>query len=208
MSFNTNGQEVKKGGLSKGLSAGVVYASVHSSTLRVAGSGKKQLQFTLVGPDLPDFEGWDIERNNPSAGKYKGQSATVSATIYVDETVFNSTDVNTNPILNRFVVIAEELAMRDQLNAIEANDLESWVEAATALIKGHALYFFLVGNEEYYNGKLYVKLSLPRYKFASADDSKLDVFDKSNKYHYRVAENAPVKNDVTDFSTEEVPFDV
>jgi hypothetical protein len=36
-------------------------------------------------------------------------------------------------------------------------------------------------------------LSLPKYKFVSLDESKIDKFDKNNKYHYRALENKTVQ---------------
>jgi hypothetical protein len=51
----------------------------------------------------------------------------------------------------------------------------------------------LKGQEEEYNGKTIIKLSLPKYKFVSLDESKLDKFDKTNKYHYKALENKPVE---------------
>jgi hypothetical protein len=52
-------------------------------------------------------------------------------------------------------------------------------------LKGRDAYWFLKGTEEEYNGKNIVKLSLPRYKFVSLDETKLDKFDKSNQYHFK-----------------------
>ncbi len=40
------------------------------------------------------------------------------------------------------------------------------------------------GKEDEYNGKIIVRLSLPKIKFCSNDENLLNKFDKSNKYHY------------------------
>lgn len=189
--FNTGGQDVKQSGQFKGLNPGVVNASIFDAIVRTSSSGKKQLVFTLVGKtNDPNFEGWDIDRNDASKGKFKGPSASVAGSIYVGEELYNKSDVNENPIINKFVVIATELGLRTELDAISANSLEEWVTKATAIVKDKPLFFFLNGAEELYNDKVRVKLSLPKYKFAAEDQSKLDTFDKNNTYHFKKLQNA------------------
>ena len=42
------------------------------------------------------------------------------------------------------------------------------------------------------NGKTIVKLSLPKFKYASAYEDKLDVYDRNNQYHFKALQNKPV----------------
>jgi hypothetical protein len=193
--FSTKGQEVKGGGASKSLQPGVVYAHIVSGQVRTSNKGdKKQLELVLEGPALPNFEGWAIDKTNPEGPKFKGQSSRVSATIWIEE--FNTNDINKNEILNKIIIIGKELGLRASLDNIstefEINSIEDWVGHAIDLLKGNDLYWFLKGTEEEYNGKTIVKLSLPKYKFCSADEAKLDKFDKNNKYHYKAMENKSV----------------
>jgi hypothetical protein len=189
--FSTQGQEVKQGGLSKSLQAGVVYAHIHSAQVRSSNkSDKKALELTLEGPELENFEGWSVVRNDENSPKFKGQSAKVMATTWTDQ--HNEPNVMKNEIMYKLTVISEQLGLRDELNSISATNLEEWVEKAVNVLKGHDAYFFLKGTEEEYNGKTIIKLSLPKYKFCSSDESKLDKFDKNNKYHYKALENSNV----------------
>lgn len=193
--FNTKGQEVKAGGASKSLQPGVVKAHVVSGQVRTSNKGdKKALELVLEGPALPNFEGWAIDKDNPEGPKFKGQSARVMATIWTDQ--FNLNDVNKNEILNKLFVIGKELGIRSSLDNIssthEINSIEDWVQHALDLIVGNDLYFFLKGTEEEYNGKTIVKLSFPKYKFCSVSESKLDVFDKNNQYHYKALQTKSV----------------
>ena len=185
--FSTKGQEVKKGGSnSKSLEPGVAYAHIYSANVRTASTGKKCLELVLEGPELPDFEGWAVDKTNPDGDKFKGQSAKVSATIYTAD--YESEDVNKNDILRKIITIADSVGLRDEVDALSSNkainSIEAWVEAAVNILKGHNLYFFLVGTEKEYNGKTIVVLSLPKYKFCADDQDKLDKFNKNNKYHY------------------------
>lgn len=191
--FSTQGQEVKTGGTSKSLQPGVVYAQINSGQLKTSTKGdKKVLELYLEGPELENFEGWPISKDNPDGPKYKGQTARVSATIWTDE--FNNPNVSRNEIMYKLSVIATELGLRDELNQIQANSIEEWVNKVLALVKGKKMFFFLKGSEEEYNGKTIVKLSLPKYKFASVDETKLDKFDKNNKYHYKALVTKPVSS--------------
>lgn len=183
--FSTKGQEVKTtGGVQKSLQAGVVYAHIHSASVRESkGTGKKSLELVLETPAIPDFEGWAINKDDQNGPKFVGQSARVAASIWID--TFNETSPSKNEIMNKLSIIAVELGLKNELDNINASSIEDWVAQVANLLKGRDLYFFLKGQEEEYNGKTIVKLSLPKYKFASANESKLDTFDKNNQYHYK-----------------------
>jgi hypothetical protein len=192
--FSTKGQEVKQGGgTAKSLQAGVVYAHIYSGQVRTSNRGdKKTLELILEGPASEGFEGWPIDKDNPEGLKFTGQSSRVSATIWTDQ--FNDSNVSKNEIMYKIAIIASELGMRDQIDNIQASSLEEWVEKAISMLKYNNLYWFLKGTEEEYNGKTIIKLSLPKYKFVSSDESKLDAFDKNNQYHYKALQNKPVSS--------------
>lgn len=190
--FSTQGQEVKQGGgISKTFQPGVVYAHIYSANVKESkNTGKKCLELILEGPELENFEGWSVDRNDENSAKFKGQSARVIATSWTDQ--HNETNVMKNEIMYKLTVIAEQLEMRSELNAISAQSLEDWVAQAVKVLKGHDIYFFLKGTEEEYNGKTIIKLSLPRYKFCSSNEDKLDKFDKKNQYHYKALETKSI----------------
>lgn len=185
--FSTEGQEVKQGGgKGKSLEPGVVLAHIYSASVRTAKTGKKALELVLEGPAIPDFEGWAISKDDQEGPKFKGQSSRVSGSIYISD--FNSDDVNKNEILSKLLVIANELGLRKQVDNLSKDgsitSIEQWVEKTSEILKGHDLYWFLAGKEDEYNGKVIVRLSLPKFKFAAADETKLNKFDKTSKWHY------------------------
>jgi len=189
--FSTKGQEVKTGGTSKSFQPGVVYAHIFAGQVRTSKNGdKKSLELTLEGPAIPHFEGWTIDKNDPEGPKFQGLSARVTATIWTDQHA--ETNATKNEIMYKIIVIAQELGLRDAVDNISASSLEDWVNQAIGILAGNDMYFFLNGKEEEYNGKTIVKLSFPRYKFCSVDESRLDKFDKNNKYHFRALETKPV----------------
>lgn len=192
--FKTEGQDVKQGGIGKSLEAGVRFVHIYDATVKTAKSGKKALELTLEGPALPNFEGWAISKENPEGPKFTGQSSRVMATIYTDQ--YNSDDVNKNEILNKIIVIANETGRRKQIDALSKDStittIEQYVEKAVDILKNQDAFFFLAGKEEEYNGKTIIKLSLPKFKFCGSEESKLNAFDKNNKYHYSPLETKTV----------------
>jgi hypothetical protein len=190
--FSTQGQDVKQGGgIPKSLQAGVVYAHIHSAQVRESkNTGKKALELVLEGPELENFEGWLVDRNEENGPKFKGQSSKVMATTWTDQ--HNEPNVMKNEIMYKLTVIADQLGAREDINKVSAESLEEWVAKTVAILKGHDAYFFLKGQEEEYNGKTIIKLSLPKYKFVALDEARLDKFDKNNKYHYRALENKTI----------------
>lgn len=200
--FSTEGQEVKGGGLGKSFNPGVVYAHIYSAAVKTSQTGKKALEITLEGPAIDGFEGWALDKENPEGAKFAGQTARVSATVYTTE--FNSDDINKNDILNKIIVISNELGLRKEIDALSKDgsitSIEQWVEAAVDVLRGQDAYWFLAGKEDEYNGKVITKLSLPKYKFCSADESKIPKFDKTNKYHFTpLASKAVTSFEANDF---------
>jgi len=184
--FSTEGQELKKAGVNRSFEPGVVYAHIYSAQVRTSKTGKKALELTLEGPALENFEGWAIDKENPEGPKFKGQSSRVGATIYISD--YESDDINKNEILNKIIVIADQLGLRREIDALSKDttitSVEQWVERAVNILKGNDLYWFLAGKEDQYNDKVIVRLSLPKFKFCSADEFGLNKFDRNNKYHY------------------------
>lgn len=183
--FSTKGQDVKTtGGTERSLQPGVVYAQIFDAKVKTSTRGdKKVLELTLEGPALENFEGWTITKGDENGPRFKGQSGRITATMWTDQ--FNETNPMKNEIMFKLISAAIEMGLRNEIDNIAAATLESWVTEAASILKGHYLYWFLKGTEEEYNGKTIVKLSLPRYKFCSLDESKLDRFDKTNQYHFK-----------------------
>ena len=202
--FSTKGQEVKTtGGSDKSLQPGVAYAHIFDAKVKTSSRGdKKVLELTLEGPALENFEGWTIVKGDENGPKYKGQSARVTATMWTDQ--FNETNPMKNEIMFKLISAAIEMGLRNEIDNISAPTLESWVTQAGNILKGNYLYWFLKGTEEEYNGKTIVKLSLPKYKFCSLDESKLETFDKKNQYHFK----ALVTKTVSSFEPVNDDFDM
>lgn len=191
--FNTQGQELKEGGIPKSIQPGIVYARIVSGQLKTSSKkDKKCLELFLETEPIDNFEGWAVDRDNPEGPKFKGQVGRISATSWTDQ--FNENNLSKNEIMAKLTGIAQELGLRDQLNAVSASTIDEWVEKGLKIIEGQYAWWFVKGAEEEYNGKTVIKLSLPKYKYVSIDPLRLEKFDKANKYHYRALESKPVSS--------------
>jgi len=189
--FNTKGQEAKATGVNKNIEPGVVYAHVFDGSIKTsANTGKKALELVLETPEIKDFQGWSIIKGDENGPKFKGQSGRLNATLWTEN--YNDVNINKNEILYKLTVIATELGLRDSIDNISASSIEDWVAQAINIIKGHDIYWFVKGEEQEYNGKITVKLSLPKYKFVNVEEDKLDKFDKNNIYHYKSIKNQKI----------------
>lgn len=193
--FKTEGQEAKKSSsVNKTLEPGVVKAHIYGATVRTSKTNKKSLELILEAPAPDNFEGWPIDKNNPDGPKFSGPMARVSATIYIAD--YESDDINRNEILNKLVVIADRLGLRKQLDKLGGNkeikNVEQYVAKAVEVLRGHDMYWFLAGKEDEYNDKVIIRLSLPKIKFCSVNESEIPKFDKNNKYHYTPLVNKSV----------------
>ena len=84
--------------------------------------------------------------------------------------------------------IADALGKRDQINAIEANNLEEYItKLNTVLVGGFAHYVlaaeFYQGQDKEGNPKEKFVLNLPNFKFVSKEDNL--EFHKDKLYHYK-----------------------
>lgn len=200
--FNTKGQNVKSDLVKKSLGMGVEKAKIFSYSIKESKTNKKQLVFVLEGPAIEGFEGWEIDKDFPEKGKFKGKSAKVNVTRWLDTDTFNNPNVSENEILSKITAIAQTLGVKDKLDEIDASTIELWVEKSIELINKDYMFWFLTGEENEFNGKTFVKLSLPKYNFVSLDSSTFEEFNKNNKYHFKRLE----KKETNDFDTIDVDF--
>src|SRR6478609_1089969 len=155
------------------LQPGTVLAKINSITLE-AGKGKLSdgyfLVLNLEGPELGNgFEGFLIDKDDESKGRYKGQTGKVKVgSISKNNSIFpyrsstvGSTDIDRDQeILKQIASLANELGKSAEINAIEANTIEEYIPKASAVLSGNEeedyLYFTLGADT-------YMKNNYPAY---------------------------------------------
>lgn len=123
----------------------------------------------------------------------EGQVGTVIARSYIAKDS-DQTDFVKNVVLS----IAIAAGVRNELDKVEADNFEEYIEKIKPILCGKFCRWFIAAKEYMSaDGKNRVKynLRLPRFGFVESleSQSKMAEFDKENKYHYAplATENAP-----------------
>ena len=113
------------------------------------------------------FEGFFRDFNNQDLGKYKGQVGRVriSPFPFKDTTLPSGREINRDQeILKNMITLAETLDMRDGLDSIEADTIESFMTECNKLFGASKLINMCIGGREWENKEGYINndLFLPR----------------------------------------------
>lgn len=110
-----------------------------------------------------DFEGFKIDMNDPNSPRYQGQVGRVSFQRYAfaDATLPSGREISRDAeILKALIFIAEQQNKRDDLDSIQADNIESFVEQANRFLCDGVYYNFCVGGREWENKDGYINLQL------------------------------------------------
>ena len=159
-----------------------------------------------------DFEGFFRDYNDQSQGRYEGQIGRVriSPFPFKDTTLPSGREISRDQeILKHMITLAETLDMRDGLDSIEADTIESFMNECNNLMGGSKLINMCIGGREWENKEGYINndLFLPRI---SKDGIAMEAIDKENsrllKFDRAVHVKALVKketsNDATPFKAD------
>lgn len=160
-SKNVNVQPASNYGPSKYLGVGNHIVNVRGIELQEAkyDSGTNRPDVALVlhleGPDQgPDFEGAPRDWDNPAKGTYKGQFAKVKIQPYnfTDNPTRSGNARNRDEDAVRAItILAENLGVRDQLDQIQANTLEEYVQMSNHVISSSDVTLsVVVGGKVYF----------------------------------------------------------
>lgn len=192
MSFSTKGIDTttKANGPSKSLGLGnhtvklysveMVEASYENSN---GGRRDATLVLTLVGkPEGAEFEGWPIDKDNPSKGNHQGPVARVNISQYNfgDKLLANDIRIDRDTeIVKHIAMLADELNVRDVIDEISAATIEDYVKAANqALRSSKSKLNVLIGGRQYLSqeGKIRYNYYLPKIRNSkSFQNSEADV---------------------------------
>jgi hypothetical protein len=162
------------------------------------------LIFSLEGPDLgADFEGFPINRLDPSKGNHKGQTSNVKANQYgFKDWEYKGKNISRDESIQNFLgTFLKQVNLLDQFQGMDVNadTIEDLVaEVRAFLIKGEYKFYFTLGAQKYFKeGSEYPSyaLYLPKKlegKFAyanTAEDAKFAQFNEAiHVYEKKAAE--------------------
>jgi hypothetical protein len=132
------------------------------------------------------FEGFFIDKNDESLGRFKGQIGRVRYSQYAfeDKKFDNGNEIfRDQGILKALSTLAKALGVSEELNEIKADTIEEFVAAAQKVLCGSDVYIhFCLAGKEYLKGEYTnYDLFLPRTKgsvYAYSEEAKgVVVFD-------------------------------
>ena len=155
-----------------------------------------------------EFEGFFRDYNDQSQGRYEGQIGRVriSPFPFKDTTLPSGREISRDQeILKNMITLAETLEMRDGLDSIEADTIESFMTECNSLFGGSKLINMCIGGREWENKEGYINndLFLPRI---SKDGIAMEQLDKENSRLLKFDRAVHVKALVKKESTADAPF--
>lgn len=152
-----------------------------------------------------DFEGFYRDMQDQSKGRYEGQVGRVrmSPYPYKDATLPSGREVSRDQeVLKSMIFLSEQLGKRDQLDAIEADTIEDFMNKSTKLFAGTNFFNACIGSREWENNQGYVNddLYLPRASKdgvpveameVDATKSRIMTFDRATHVKALVKKDTP-----------------
>jgi hypothetical protein len=156
-------------------------------------------------PVTGEFEGFYKDMNNQSLGRYEGQVGRVrmSPYPYKDATLPSGREVSRDQeVLKSMIFLSEQLGKRDELDAIEADTIDSFMIKASELFSKSVWFNACIGSRQWENKEGYINddLYLPRpskdgVPVESVDvdttKSRLMTYDKSTHLREIVRKEQP-----------------
>lgn len=127
------------------------------------------LMLHLEGEDQgPDFEGFMYDKENPNKGRAKGQVGKVRYSAYPYRDGVTKTGRTKNrdfDILRSLVEIATIVGKKEELDNLNAENIEDFVKQASKLLSSNNFYFWCIGGSAYVkdDGNKDFTLYLPKY---------------------------------------------
>lgn len=161
------------------------------------GSPKAILHMETKPINDPDF--------TPIEG-HKGKVGKIAIGVYM------KTEEQKKDFLKKLKTISIALGVEDEVNQVTGNSFEEVVDNVKSIISGNKWARYTIFAEQYpkADGKLGIKLLLPRYNFVEsvdvdAESSKLVKFDENNNFHFKKVELPQITSTPVE-STDDLPF--
>jgi hypothetical protein len=154
-----------------------------------------------------EFEGFLLDVDNPNGPRYQGQVGRVSFQRYAfsDTTLPSGREINRDAeIMKSLILLAEMQGKRSELDSIQAQTIEGFVQSANAILSGDTYYNFCIAGREWENkdGYINLQLFLPKRTGTGVPFESLDV-DNSRLIEFNRDEHiVPVKNRTTQNTTQ------
>lgn len=146
-------------------------------------------------PVKGEFEGFLVNPDDPSGPRYEGQVGRVRVSPYPfkDTTLPSGREIKLeNEVLRSMIGLAEALDKREDLDSIEADTVEEFMNSVNQLLSGDTYINACVGSREWENKEGYINndLYLPR---ASKDGVAIESLNTENSRLYEFSKKDHVR---------------
>lgn len=192
MSLST--RNVKESKVSKTINPGNTVAKINDITLKKGyneGSYILELHVESQPVQDPSFEGFYIDKDNPSKGRYAGQVGKIrySQYAYESKTLPSGVKIDRDQsILKAILLISKSLGCLDEVNEVEADTIEEFINKVKPIIihTGKFMHYCVAGKA-YTNKEGYTAydLFLPKatggkYVMTDSEDSVVTFTEKDH----------------------------
>lgn len=185
--FSTKGIDTsKKGKLSQYITCGGPQKlKINSLTIEAAKTGSKRIVFHMETEPIKAGGFTGVDNAQGQVGKVR--------------TGYMKTEDQEKEVLTNLGIIGDKLGVRAEIDAIQSDNIEDYVQQVEKLITGKYLYWVIRG-EEYPkpDNTLGLSLQFRRFGFVASLEEGADhlkPFDKTSSYDF-IVYKAPVANDM------------
>jgi len=190
---------------SKIIRPGNVVAKINSIFLQPQKSNPDAffLVINLEGEDMgPEFEGFFYDSNKPELGRAKGQVARVKFSQYSYKDMVSKAGYaisRDRQILRDIASLSDQLGVRKQIDNIEAETIEKFVEQASKILNNGVFLHWCIGGSAYLkdDGNKDYTLYLPKYNkdVTTVNFATLENAQSVTKFNYDVHVQDDTKKD-------------
>lgn len=148
----------------------------------------------VTDPDFTPIEG------------HKGRVGKIGIGVYM------KTEDQKKDFLKKLKTISIALGVEDEVNQVSGNTFEEVVDNVKSIISGNKWARYTIFAEQYpkADGKIGIKLLLPRYNFVESldtENSRLIKFDENNNFHFKKISQPENRNSgISIENTDDLPF--
>jgi hypothetical protein len=164
--FNTKNIKADSGKARPVIDAGNHKIRINSMSFEQTPYDKEAYKVVLHVETEPldgEFQGFLKDKNNPSGGRYQGQVGRVrfQQYDYKDTVLPSGIEIKRDKsILKSMVFLAETLDMRDELDSIQAQTLNEFMDACNKIFSNSKFFNACICGKEWENKEGYVNLDL------------------------------------------------
>lgn len=211
MALSTKNIKISEGKINKAIAPGNTQGMIYDISLKPGyNPDSYYLVLNIETAPIDDFEGFYLDPKDESKGRHQGQVGRVRSSQYAYETKTLPSGIKVDRdenILKAIMTIAKAQGKLDEINDIEGETIEDYVNSAKSVICNDVFLNFCIAGKEYTNKEGYIAydLFLPKFankKYAFSEDPA-NVITFNEKDHILSEKKKAAAESVSDFEPQQ-----